>query len=276
MRKFYPTRRNVFKREETISYRFQELWGIFIILSGTPYLLGEVVIGRNQKRLPSWTKKNWILIRVLWLQLKERMHAASQTFILNLTPQVTRCKQRVDRYIVPILNYGYFGLSWKLEVGARSILKRQDIKCLPAAGVLSDAEISSNQFEDFSVSVAETDDTRELKISVEVSGNKTQRIFDDVFKRMVAAAQPIPGFRRVKGGKTPDIPKNILLEVLGPSKVFKEVIKKIINSTVAEYVEKERLTVSTDLRVEQSFEDLESTFVEGEKFSFDVLLKLKN
>jgi len=28
-----------------------------------------------------------------------------------------------------------------------------------------DAEISSNQFEDFSVSVAETDDTRELKVS---------------------------------------------------------------------------------------------------------------
>jgi len=34
------------------------------------------------------------------------------------------------------------------------------------------------------------------------------------------------------------IPKDILLEVLGPSKVFKEVIKKIINSTMAEYVEK--------------------------------------
>ncbi|BAT92899.1 hypothetical protein VIGAN_07176200 [Vigna angularis var. angularis] len=204
------------------------------------------------------------------------MHAASQTFILNLTPQVIRCKQRVGQYIVPILNYEHFGLSWKLKVGARNILKRQDIKCLPAAGVLSGAEISSNQFEDFSVSVAEKDDTRELKISVEVSGNKTQRIFDDVFKRMVAAAQPIPGFRRVKGGKTPDIPKHILLEVLGPSKVFKEVIKKIINSTVAGYVEKERLTVSKDLRVEQSFEDLESTFVEGEKFSFDVVLKFKN
>ncbi|QCD95414.1 Trigger factor [Vigna unguiculata] len=185
------------------------------------------------------------------------MHAVSQTFILNLTPQVTRCKQRVDRYIVPILNYGYFGLSWKLEVGARSILKRH-FCFLNYISNCIDAEISSNQFEDFSVSVAETDDTRELKISVEVSGNKTQRIFDDVFKRMVAAAQPIPGFRRVKGGKTPDIPKNILLEVLGPSKVFKEVIKKIINSTVAEYVEKERLTVSTDLRVEQSFEDLEN------------------
>jgi len=40
-----------------------------------------------------------------------------------------------------------------------------------------------------------------VQISIEVSGNKTQRIFDDVFQKMVAAAQPIPGFRRVKGGE---------------------------------------------------------------------------
>ncbi|KAG5059708.1 hypothetical protein JHK85_000749 [Glycine max] len=70
------------------------------------------------------------------------------------------------------------------------------------------------------------------------------------------------------------IPKNILLEVLGPSKVFKEVIKKIINSIVVEYVEK-CLIISKDLRVEQSFEDLETTFEEGEKFSFVVVLKLQ-
>jgi len=38
----------------------------------------------------------------------------------------------------------------------------------------------------------------------------------------------------------------------------------------------ESLIVSKDLRVEQSFEDLETTFVEGEKFSFDVVLELKN
>ncbi|TKY49868.1 Trigger factor [Spatholobus suberectus] len=210
------------------------------------------------------------------------MHAASQTFILNLTPQMIRCKQRVDEFIMPSLNCRRFGLSWKLRHGARNILKREDIKCLPTAGVLSDfdflvvdAQISSEHFEDFSVSVADNNDARELKISVEVSGNKTQRIFDDVFQKVVAAAQPIPGFRRVKGGKTPDIPKDILLEVLGPSNVFKEVIKKIINSTVAEYVEKERLIVSKDLRVEQSLEDLETIFEAGEKFSFDVVLELK-
>lgn len=34
----------------------------------------------------------------------------------------------------------------------------------------------------------------------------------------------------------------------------------------------ESLIVGTDLRVEQSFEDLETTFEEGEKFSFDVVL----
>lgn len=38
------------------------------------------------------------------------------------------------------------------------------------------------------------------QISVEVFGARTQEIFDDVFSKMVAAAQPIPGFRRVKGG----------------------------------------------------------------------------
>ncbi|MED6172582.1 hypothetical protein PIB30_051403 [Stylosanthes scabra] len=60
------------------------------------------------------------------------------------------------------------------------------------------------------------------------------------------------------------IPKENLLEVLGPSRVYKEVIKKIINSSVAEYMEKEWLMVSTNLRVEQSFEDLECRFEVGE------------
>lgn len=63
--------------------------------------------------------------------------------------------------------------------------------------------------------------------------------------------------------------------MLGPSNVFKQVIKEIINSTVAEYVEKESLKVSSDLRVEQSFEDLETTFEAGEKFSFDIVLQLQ-
>ncbi|XLT34000.1 hypothetical protein HN873_065292 [Arachis hypogaea] len=232
------------------------------------------------------------------------MQAASlsQTFIVNPTPQVARCKQRVDEFIIPTMNFTHVPPSWKLRHAATKryccflyfklrhclcefkLLKfihikfemsREHVRCLPNAAVLSDAEITCAQFEEFSVSVGDISDSKELKISIKVSGSKTQQIFDDVFGKMVAAAQPIPGFRRVKGGKTPNIPKEILLEVLGPSRVYKEVIKKIINSTVAEYVEKEQLMVSTNLRVEQSFEDLKSTFEEGQQFSFDAVVQLQ-
>lgn len=140
---------------------------------------------------------------------------------------------------------------------------------------MEDAGVSSSQFEDFVVSTTRTNEATELKIGVEVSGAKTRAIFDDVFDKMVAAAQPIPGFRRVKGGKTPNIPRDILLEVLGPTNVYKEVIKKVIDATVAEFVEKEDLKVSKDLRVEQSFEDLEELFEPDEKFSFDAVIKLQ-
>lgn len=140
---------------------------------------------------------------------------------------------------------------------------------------MEDAGVSSSQFEDFVVSTTRTNEATELKIGVEVSGAKTRAIFDDVFDKMVAAAQPIPGFRRVKGGKTPNIPRDILLEVLGPTNVYKEVIKKVIDTTVAEFVEKEDLKVSKDLRVEQSFEDLEKLFEPDEKFSFDAVIKLQ-
>ncbi|WOG86920.1 hypothetical protein DCAR_0206139 [Daucus carota subsp. sativus] len=108
---------------------------------------------------------------------------------------------------------------------------------------------------------------------VEVCGAKTQEIFNEVFTKMVAAAQPIPGFRRVKGGKTPDIPRDILLEVLGPSKVYKEVIKKVINSAISEYVKKERLIVGKNVRVEQSFDDLEAIFEPGDSFQFDAVVQ---
>lgn len=40
-----------------------------------------------------------------------------------------------------------------------------------------------------------------MQISVNVSGAKTEEIFGKVFSRMVEDAQPIPGFRRVKGGE---------------------------------------------------------------------------
>ncbi|KAK9907832.1 hypothetical protein M0R45_000203 [Rubus argutus] len=135
-----------------------------------------------------------------------------------------------------------------------------------------DTGVSSTQSEDLSIAVTTTGTNGgELKISVEVSGAKTQAIFDDVFDKMVAAAQPIPGFRRGK--------HRIYLETFWSKSLdrrkYKQVIKKVINSTIAEYVEKEGLEVRKDLRVEQSFEDLAASFEAGEKFSFDAVVHLQ-
>ncbi|KAF2601540.1 hypothetical protein F2Q70_00028159, partial [Brassica cretica] len=131
----------------------------------------------------------------------------------------------------------------------------------------SDVETSSKD-ESVLITTVDTGNSNEVKVHVEVSGEKTQTVFNTVFEKMVAAAQPIPGFRRVKGGmrsqilihfmaslmfffslslslfyinlgtpgKTPNIPREILLEILGYSKVYRQVIKKLINSAIEDYV----------------------------------------
>uniref|UniRef100_A0A0D3C361 peptidylprolyl isomerase n=1 Tax=Brassica oleracea var. oleracea TaxID=109376 RepID=A0A0D3C361_BRAOL len=76
-------------------------------------------------------------------------------------------------------------------------------------------------------------------------------------------------------GKTPNIPREILLEILGYSKVYRQVIKKLINSAIEDYVKQEDLKVGKELSVEQSYEDLEETFEPGESFSFDATIKLQ-
>lgn len=49
--------------------------------------------------------------------------------------------------------------------------------------------------------IASNIDTFYTQLRIEVSGATTQTIFDEVFDKIVEEAQPIPGFRRVKGGE---------------------------------------------------------------------------
>ncbi|CAA2988052.1 trigger factor [Olea europaea subsp. europaea] len=193
----------------------------------------------------------------------------------NLNPKIVTKKQIADVFIqCPHSRRKCFCVNMGYE--RQKLPGRTSNKCLftvaTASSGVQDVEVSS-PFKEFTITTSSVDKTNELKISVEVSGLKTQQIFDNVFSKMVADAQPIPGFRRVKGGKTPNIPREILLEILGPSKVYKQVIEKVINSTIAEYVDKEGLTVSKDLLVEQSFEDLEEIFEPGDEFRFDAIVQ---
>ncbi|KAL6656332.1 hypothetical protein ACP70R_007158 [Stipagrostis hirtigluma subsp. patula] len=150
---------------------------------------------------------------------------------------------------------GMFGLSFELS----------------ATGNPSQSSVS---FKDFCVSVYTQEDSV-IKIRVNVAGTLTGSTFDIVFTKSVAAAQPLPGFRRMKGGKTPDIPKEVALHLIGPSKVKKETIKRIINSTIAEYVQKEGLNASKNLKVQQSYEELEAAFEPGKEFCFDAAVHLQ-
>ncbi|XP_038876224.1 trigger factor isoform X2 [Benincasa hispida] len=205
------------------------------------------------------------------------MQIAATNFFLTTNPKVIYHKQTAD-YFTPKVTCINVSFPSQMGYGSRKFSLSKNNRYLPAAcAVLSeDVSVSSSQFEDFSVTNAtNTTENKELKIRVEVSGAKTRAIFNNVFDKMVAEAQPIPGFRRVKGGKTPNIPRDILLEILGPSKVYKQVIEEVINSTVAAYVEKEALKVGKDLRIEQSYEDLEDQFEPDEKFFFDAIIQLK-
>uniref|UniRef100_A0A0E0M3E2 Trigger factor ribosome-binding bacterial domain-containing protein n=1 Tax=Oryza punctata TaxID=4537 RepID=A0A0E0M3E2_ORYPU len=71
------------------------------------------------------------------------------------------------------------------------------------------------------------------------------------------------------------IPKEIALHIIGPSKVKKETIKNIISFTIAEYVQKEGLDASKNLKVLQSYEELEAAFEPGKEFCFDATLRLQ-
>ncbi|KAH7857325.1 hypothetical protein Vadar_011317 [Vaccinium darrowii] len=213
---------------------------------------------------------------------KVDMDVAVKILSLGLNPKIIMVNQNAYVLIPRLLsNRETFPL--QIRYSAEGFHKRVHPKnrlgvCAVEADAktsVEDIEGSSSPSQDFSVTASGTGKDNELRLSVEVSGAKTEAIFDDVFSKMVAAAQPIPGFRREKGGKTPNVPRDVLLQILGPSKVYKQVIKKVINSIIADYVEKEGLAVSKDLRVEQSFEDLEAEFEPGDEFSFDAVVQLR-
>ncbi|KAL6293988.1 hypothetical protein ACE6H2_002130 [Prunus campanulata] len=166
--------------------------------------------------------------------------AVNGSLFSGLNPKIIRNNRRI-RASIPSLTCRRTKSSHQITYSALALCRRESNKYSPAiCAVLSGTEdigVSSSQFEDVTVTVTTSGTSDAGELK---------------------------------------IPRDILLEVLGPSKVYKQVIKKVINSAIAEYVEKEGLNVRKDLRVEQSFEDLEVAFEPGEDFSFDAIIHLPN
>uniref|UniRef100_A0A0D6R5X8 peptidylprolyl isomerase n=1 Tax=Araucaria cunninghamii TaxID=56994 RepID=A0A0D6R5X8_ARACU len=114
-----------------------------------------------------------------------------------------------------------------------------------------------------------------IHVRVDVPGKDTQKTFDDILTSLASEAGPVPGFRRQKGGKTANVPKFVLLKMLGRSRVRNFVIQELISSTVEDYIKKEKLKVKDQLDTKESAEELDAAFEPGKDFSFSVAIELE-
>ncbi|XP_006645158.2 uncharacterized protein LOC102705963 isoform X2 [Oryza brachyantha] len=118
-------------------------------------------------------------------------------------------------------------------------------------------------------------DDEEINVRVDLPGKVTQKVFDEALTSLARDAPPVPGFRKSKGGRTSNIPSSILLQMLGKSRVTKFVLQEILSITVGDFVKKENLKVNPEIKTTQSEEELESSFIPGSAFSFNVTLQLE-
>ncbi|KAK4254811.1 hypothetical protein QN277_007903 [Acacia crassicarpa] len=122
--------------------------------------------------------------------------------------------------------------------------------------------------------VVESEDGNKLQLRVDLTGDQTQRVFNQVLANLARTAPPIPGFRRQKGGKTSKVPTSFLLRMLGEERVTRFVIQEILNSTMADYVRKENLDVKDqNVRTIETADELKKSFTPGNEFGFRVIIE---
>lgn len=153
-------------------------------------------------------------------------------------------------------------------------------KPISAVGSGSKASIIDPKDNDITIKnakiVVESQEDDEIQLRVDVAGVDTQRVFDHVLTNLARSAPPIPGFRRQKGGKTSNVPKSFLLQILGEERVTKFVIQEIITATVSDYVMKENLNVKDKkITTTPAAEELKSLFTPGNEFGFNATLEFE-
>ncbi|KAG0540529.1 hypothetical protein BDA96_03G417100 [Sorghum bicolor] len=133
---------------------------------------------------------------------------------------------------------------------------------------------SDLSLENVKTSVVSRDDEK-INVRVQLPGKATQKVFDEALTILARDAPPVPGFRKSKGGKTSNIPSNILLQMLGKSRVTKFVLQEILTITIEEFIKKENLKVKPEIKTTQSEGEMESAFAPSSAFGFNVILELE-
>ncbi|MCL7024837.1 hypothetical protein MKW94_026043 [Papaver nudicaule] len=123
--------------------------------------------------------------------------------------------------------------------------------------------------------VIESRDDDKIQVRVDLTGIETLKVHDEVVSNLAKSAPPVPGFRKMKGGKTSNIPKSFILRALGEDRVTKFVIQEIVSSTMTEFVKTENLTVNNKFKTIQSAAELKKAFTPGKEFGFNATLDIE-
>ncbi|XP_026422222.1 uncharacterized protein LOC113318290 [Papaver somniferum] len=123
--------------------------------------------------------------------------------------------------------------------------------------------------------VIESRDDDKIQVRVDLTGIETLKIHDVVIANLAKSAPPVPGFRKMKGGKTSNIPKSFILRALGEDRVTKFTVQEIVSATMTEFVKTENLTVNNTFKTIQSAAELKATFKPGKEFGFNATLDIE-
>ncbi|XP_015164183.1 uncharacterized protein [Solanum tuberosum] len=152
---------------------------------------------------------------------------------------------------------------------------RSLVKPVSAASSGLDADLADECLKNAKI-VVESKEAEKIQVRVDVNEEYTEMVFDSVLTKLAKSEQPIPGFRREKGGKTSQVPREFLPQILGEERVTNSVIREIINSTLADYVKKENLAVKDNkISITQTADELMSSFAPGTEFGFNAILELE-
>ena len=101
----------------------------------------------------------------------------------------------------------------------------------------------------------------QIALEIEVPGEASQSTYDKVIKNLTRSAH-IPGFRPGK------VPRNILLQRLGKQQIKAAALEEIIQSSIKEALEQEKLEIIGQPSLRSDFEGLIGDFVPGKAIKF--------
>jgi trigger factor len=101
----------------------------------------------------------------------------------------------------------------------------------------------------------------QIGLEIEVPADVTQKAYDETIRKLARTIN-LPGFRKGK------VPKQILIQRLGPSRIKASVLEDLIDDSLKAAIAQENIEALGNFQLKSSFDDLISAYKPGEVFTF--------